>query len=78
MKKSIYQVQLSQYIREYANIYVEAASVDDAALTAIEAANWIEPKWEKDKEAYPKSGTPIVIGPVFKDIPEEQAYKRKG
>ena len=76
MKKT-YKVQLSQYVSEYANIYVEASSVDDAALTAIEAIGWIEPEWERDNGVYPKSGTPIVIGPVLKDILEEQIYKRK-
>jgi len=73
----IYKIQLSQYIREYATIYVEATSADDAALTAIEATGWIEPEWERDKEARPKSRAPIVIGPVFEDIPEKQIYKRK-
>ena len=42
--KRIYKVQLSQYIREYTDIYVEAETVDDAALTAIEAAAWLEPQ----------------------------------
>ena len=77
MKAMIYQVKLSQYIREQATIYVEANSVDDAALAAIEAINWISPEWKKDKGAHPKSGTPIVIGPVFDDLHEELVYNRK-
>jgi len=73
--KRIYKVQLSQYIREYANIYVEAETVDDAALTAIEAAAWLDLQWERDTGYDP--GAPIVIGPVYEDISEEQIYKRK-
>ena len=77
MKKRVYKVQLSQYIREYKDIYVEADSTDDAAITAIEAMGWIELDWNRDTQAIAKSGTPIVIEPVSKDIPEEQIYKRK-
>lgn len=77
MKTMIYQVQLSQHVREQATIYVEANNVDDAALTAIEAVSWISPEWKRDKGAYPKGGTPTVIGPVFKDVSKEQIYKRK-
>ena len=77
MKKEIYKVQLSQYVREFKDIYVEADSVDDAAITAIEAMGWIKLDWERDKHSFAKSGSPIVMGPVAEAVSEEFIYKRK-
>ena len=73
----IYKVQLSQYIRQYANIYVECKTPDDAVITAIEAIAWTDPEWTTDNEYVPESGTPFVVGPTTDDVSHVQVYKRK-
>tara|TARA_R110000824_G_scaffold285360_1_gene473561 strand:+ start:399 stop:632 length:234 start_codon:yes stop_codon:yes gene_type:complete len=75
--KRIYKVRLSQYVKEYDEIYVEAKTVDDAALTAIEAMAWLELEWKRDRTSQPKGCVPIVVGPVYENILAEEVYKRK-
>ncbi len=74
MSDKVYKVNLYRLVKEESSIFVEANSVDDAAITAIEAMSWLYPDWKKQGDI--KTLPPMVVGPVV-SYDKNNVYKGK-